>query len=354
MCNRKWTTNNYRILNAVISDVTLSRIITKQGILFLSQRNVVIPKGMMSWRIHLTNQAIQYLHILPGKKPALVVWTRSDRAHFYDLNTGTLLDEYRLPDLPENTNRRSEEWQAYVGNLYGPDMSVYLPHIQIGATDVYCTDDGKLRLYHTTDGKYHMETDGAETTLAHVPNDGFIAVDLDRALGTFVALDYSRQLHIYQQNIYMGVFDIGLNDDRDSRPHIMVTRGGSSIFASDGHKIVQANINGEVIKTQEVHYRISHMACSPGGGMILTHDIETGVLRVYQGDTLIRTHQKHAIDLVLAANQIQLLADLPPLDTGISAIALHNRGTICFAMSGVVCVSDVSVMDELPRPQRLL
>ena len=111
---------------------------------------------------------------------------------------------------------------------------------------------------------------------------------------------------------------------------------------------------GTVLKTLETHYYIGQMASSPTGGMVLTSDMESGVLRAYKGGKLILTHQKFAIDLVADANQIQLMADLPPMGTAISTIIAYNKGIFAFAMSGVICVSDVKQMDEVPRPKTLL
>jgi hypothetical protein len=88
--------------------------------------------------------------------------------------------------------------------------------------------------------------------------------------------------------------------------------------------------------------------------MLATSDAEAGVIRIYHGESLVPTHQKFAIDLVARATQVQLLADLPPLDTIARALTVHAKGVIAFAMSGVVCVTDVSQMDELPRPRKLL
>ena len=84
----------------------------------------------------------------------------------------------------------------------------------------------------------------------------------------------------------------------------------------------------------------------------MTSDGEAGVLRVYKANDLSLTHQRFAIDLVAEATQVQLLADLPPLDTGISGLTLDDSGNVAFVMAGVVCASDLTYMDEVPRPQR--
>jgi len=307
----------------------------------------------MSWRIHLTNQAIQSLHILPGRSPVLVIWTRNNRVHFYDLDTGVLLSERIIPTAPKQP-RHSDAWQEFAATLTGPDQVYYLPFVRANGTDIFATDDGKLRLYRVQDNEFYMETDGAEEALTIAEADRFLTLDLDRALGTVAALDEQYRLHVYQQNIRVGAFDLAFQSDLNLQPAVAVSRGGSSIFASDGRHLIATDSSGKIKKRIETHYYIRRMVCSPGGGMVMTSDMESGVLRVYRGDDLTLTHQKFAIDLVADAAQIQLLADLPPMGTSISALTAYSRGVLAFAMSGVVCVTDVTYMDELPRPKALL
>ena len=151
-------------------------------------------------------------------------------------------------------------------------------------------------------------------------------------------LDDNLQLHIYQQNIRVGAFDIGLERDADLRANVIVSRGGSAIYATDGRQIVYVDTGGNVQKRLKTHYYIGQMTASPTGGMVLTSDMESGVLRSYKGDKLILTHQKFAIDLIAESNQVQLMADLPPMGTAISAMTAYSKGIFAFAMSGVVCV----------------
>ncbi len=305
----------------------------------------------MTWRIHLTNQAIQHVHIIPGKPPVLAVWVRKRHVYFYSLPDGTRLDERTLP-RPPRKRRTSDTWQTYLNLLKAPDDIHYLPHAPLGSVDVYSTDDGKLRLYRTAKGLY-LEVDDTEERLPIVDAKRFLALDLDRALGTIVALDETGKLHIYQQNLRIGAYDIGLNGDRMLRPAVAVSRGGGAIFATDGRRLVIIEGSGHVQQTLDAHYDIGRMTCSPGGGMVLTADRQSGVLRAYQGDSLVLTHQKFAIDLVADATQKQLMADLPPMGTAISAMTAYSRGQLVFAMSGVVCATDVTHMDEVPRPKAL-
>lgn len=314
----------------------------------------IYPKVVcMAWRVHLTNQAIQNLHVLPGKPPALVAWTRRNRVSFYHLETGVLLGERSIAAPPAQP-RSSDTWQEFAATLTGPDPAFFLPVVQLAGLTVHASDDGKLRLYQSDEASLYVETDGAEEQVVFRDVQKLIALDLDRALGTFAALDDRLRLHIFQQNIPVGVFEIGLQPDPDLRPAVAIARGGGSIVATDGRRIVAVTSSGAIQKTLETHYYVARLAISPSGGMVVTSDIESGVLRVYKGETLTLTHQRFAIDLVASANQLQLLADLPPAGTAISALTAYTRGMLAFAMSGVICVTEVQEMDEVPRPRMLL
>ncbi|WP_347259140.1 hypothetical protein, partial [Methylocaldum sp.] len=53
--------------------------------------------------------------------------------------------------------------------------------------------------------------------------------------------------------------------------------------------------------------------------------------------------QRFAIELVAEAFQVQLLADMPPVQAALSALALADDGLLAFAMSGVICLTDISL-----------
>ncbi|GAB5494650.1 MAG: hypothetical protein Phog2KO_48650 [Phototrophicaceae bacterium] len=269
------------------------------------------------------------------------------------MDNGTLLNELTLGSAPE-AERTSDEWLNFISQTKAPNSNYYLPYIQTQIGDILSTDDGALRIYRQRDERVFIETDGIEQELLIEGGEQLISMDLDGALGTFVALDETLKLHIYQQNIRIGTFDIGLKQSEDLRPVVTVSRGGSAIYATDGRRIVYVNSAGVIQKTLETHYYIGQLSASPSGAMVITSDMESGVLRVYKGDKLVLTHQKFAIDLLADANQVQLLADLPPVGTAISTITAHSKGILAFALSGVVCVTHVKHMDEVPRPKKLL
>ncbi|MEQ8678037.1 MAG: hypothetical protein RLP44_00080 [Aggregatilineales bacterium] len=306
----------------------------------------------MSWRLHLTNQAIQSLEIVDGDPPILVVWSRRDRVAYYGLMSGTPYGEISF-EVPIVENRQEETWQTFLNTLIVPN-DAYLPVIHTPSIDIYTTDDGRMRLYHVGDAGLFLESDGKEIALEVEGVERFRAVALDRFLGLSAAIDDEGKLHIYQQHIRVGAFDLGLTMDEGLKLSVAISRGGGAIFVSDGQRVVLTDSSGRIRKKLEPHYFIGDISCSPNGKYLVMNDIETGVLRVYSGTELQPLHQRFAIDLLAEATQTQLIADLPPMMVGLSALTMDNKKQIAFAMSGVICVTDTEHMDDLPRPQPLL
>lgn len=306
----------------------------------------------MSWRLHLTNQAIQSLDILDGEPRILAVWSRRNRVAYYDLQSGAPLGEMSF-EVPVVEDRQDETWRTFLNVLTAPN-DAYLPVISSPSISVLTTDDGRMHLYYTGDSTLSLETDGTETPLEVDDGVMFRAVALDRFLGLSAAVDTEGKLHVYQQHIRVGAFDLGLVIDDDLRLSIAISRGGGAIFVTDGRRIVLTDSSGRVRKRIETHYFIGEMTCSPDGKLLITSDMDTGVLRVYGGTQLQPLHQRFAIDLIAEATQLQLIADLPPMMVALSALTIDNQKNIAFAMSGVICVTHTQYMDDLPRPQPLL
>lgn len=284
----------------------------------------------------------------------LAVWTKNNRVEFYDMETGALHGDRTITSAPDDNDYLSEPWQTFLSGLKDVKEKSYLPIINTNQATIYTTEDGKLHLFREDYNMLQMLTDGHLYELDTTTVDSFVAIDLDLALGIVVALDSTGKLYIYQQNIFVGAFDIGLNMDMFLRSAVIISNGGGTIFVTDGKQIVMTNSSGEVLHRITVHYNIRQIACSPSGGMVVTSDNEAGLIRVYSGSDLTPTHQRFAVDLIAGAKEVQLLADLPPITVAISALVAGNRGAIGFAMSGVICMTDVSYLTKLPRPQSLL
>lgn len=306
----------------------------------------------MAWRVHLTNGAIQNLQILPprkGKQTLLAAWTQRDRATFFDLETGAEIGEHKHTAV----GRQSDKWAEFVGGLVAPN-GAHLPVIRTAQFTFYTTDDGKLRLYRMADNSLLLELDGKEVKLEPKSKAEVVVLGLDRVMGVIAALDSKGKLHLFQQHIAVGVFDMKLTLGEDSSLALAVANGGSAIFVTDGREIVLTDTAGKVKKRQMVHYAIGRMVCSANGKYVVTSDPETGVIRVYNGEDLTPTHQRHAMDMLQDADELQLLAELPPWGAAPGSMVIDDKGTLAFNISGVVCVTALKQMDALPRPQPLL
>jgi hypothetical protein len=155
-------------------------------------------------------------------------------------------------------------------------------------------------------------------------------------------------LHLYQQNVRIGAFDIGLQLQNDLQPNLAIARGSAALYTSDGQQLVMTDVNGEVLMRIDPHHLLGEIACSPDGRWVATSDLETGVIRVYDGATLLPLYQRFAIDLLANATQLQLLADMPPAQVAASALTIGDDGALAFALSGVICVTEVEALDRLP------
>lgn len=303
----------------------------------------------MAWRVHLTNQAIQSLDILPGKVPLLAAWTQRDRATYFDLENGIEMGEHQHKAVA----RQNDKWPEFLASLVAPNGAI-LPFIRTAQFSMYTSDDGRMRLYWLAGDELALEIEGKEVKIEVAAKATLRAMGLDRFMGVIAALDAKGKLHLYQQHIRVGSFDMKLNLNEDSQMSLAIAHGAAAIFLSDGRELVLTDTAGRVKKRQSVHYFVGRIACSPDGKFLATSDTETGVIRVYSGNDLTPTHQRHAIDLLQDAMQLQLIADLPPFNAAPGTLAIDDKGNLAFTISGVVCATALKRLDVLPRPQALL
>jgi hypothetical protein len=303
----------------------------------------------MAWRVHLTNQAIQRLDILPGKPVLLAAWTQRDRATYFDLENGVELGEHQHKAV----SRQSDKWPEFAATLMAPN-GAHLPVVRTAQATIFTTEDGRMRLFWMGGTNLSLEVEGKDLPLEIKGAADFITLSFDRVMGVIGALDEKGKLHLYQQHIRVGAFDLKLKSDEDYPPVLAMGDGGAAVFAAAGREIILTDAGGRVKKRIGVHYPIGRMVCSPDGKLLATCDVETGVIRVYDGSDLTPTHQRHAIELMHNATQIQLIADFPPASAAPNALVINNQGSLAFSISGVICTTALKRLDALPRPQALL
>jgi hypothetical protein len=137
----------------------------------------------------------------------------------------------------------------------------------------------------------------------------------------------------------------------DLQPEVAVSHGGTAIFVTDGQQIVLFDAGGRTRKRLELHYTLGALACSPDGKLVAASDLESGVVRIYHGSDLLATHQRFAVDLLADARRAQRGSGTAGLGAALGALALNNKGVLAFALSGMVCVTNLARLKLLPRQQ---
>lgn len=295
------------------------------------------------WRLHLSNRSISRIDILPGEPPLLGVWARADRVTCYDLSSGAQMSD-QVVGVPPTYDRTLLEWQNYVESLRAPN-SAPLPVVRTPQVAIYTTHTGKRRVYHQADGTFHANggISEPEQTLKMPPEADTVA--MAHGTGAIYALSPDGAL----LGADGGRYSVGLVGGAGYTPGLAVSDDGTTIYATDGRRLVSATPEGKPRLRLELPAPISLMTCSPDGRYVLTSDTDTGVLRVYDGERLRQSHQRFAIDLIAGARQLQLMADLPPVTASVSAIAISNEGYLALTMYGVICLTSLEQMTRLPQ-----
>ncbi|MAS37887.1 MAG: hypothetical protein CL610_28080 [Anaerolineaceae bacterium] len=299
----------------------------------------------MPWRLHVTNRAIQRLDVLNDTNQSLlVVWTQPGRVSYVDLESGMMLGEKRLPDL---ANRTSQHWQTLLPDVPAPN-DAYPPVLAGQGVLVFLTPGQDQRLYHyPRSGELYLVSSSSETRLGQ--EHRYRAVDLARETGMIAAVDLAGRLHVFHHATPAGVHELGLNPSA-TETITAVAIAKRNFFVAAGRTLLRVDADGRVQKRLQLHYALGAFACSPAGDLLVCSDRDTNVIRVYDSTSLSPLHQRHAVDLVARATQVQLIADLPPVMVVLNNLSIGDNGLLAFALGGVVCATDITQMLAIPRP----
>ncbi|GAB4575122.1 MAG: hypothetical protein Kow0077_25110 [Anaerolineae bacterium] len=282
----------------------------------------------------------------------VALWDAQHKVHYFNLFDATPSGERKFDVQQSIRDLDGEFWREFVSGLQAPN-DAYLPTVLIAGLTLYQSRDGRLRLYHFHDGSLIMEVDSRHVGLNQEQSPRILIAGLDRALGLCAAIDEHGLLHLFQQHIPVGTYELGLKLGVDARLNLHLPDGLGRLLVSDGEHVMLVDSAGRVVHSLHAHFAVGPVAISPEGQYILLGDIDDNVVRVYDSE-LRPTHQKHAIDLIATARQVQLIASLPGRKAGLSALDISDRGTIVFALGGVVCVTELKALDVLPQPRPLL
>ncbi len=306
----------------------------------------------MRWRLHLSTQPVAAVQLIASEKPLVAVWDSRHTVHYYAQVDATPSGEQRFEQQPAAEDLTGDFWQEFASSLQAPNGQ-YLPTVYLTGLSIYQSRDGRLRLYHFHDGDLVLEVEGRYIALDRGDDGRFLAVGLDRTLGLCAAFSERGGLHIFQQHVRVTRVALDLALGMEARLSLAMPDGLGWLLISDGRRVMAVDSAGRVLHQFEAHFTVGTLAVSPNGQYIALGDVDDNLIRVYD-NTLRPTHQKHAIDLIAGAKQVQLIASLPGRKVGISAVDISDKGTIGFALGGVVCVVDLKALDVLPQPRPLL
>lgn len=303
---------------------------------------------MTAWRVHLADEFISQLDILTGTPNVLCAWIENNYVVFYDLDSGAQLERRQIVSpspASAEYERSGDAWTDFLASLRAPN-GAFLPLVRLGTLTVHTTTNGQ-RLYDDGYGLKHVTASGEEVA-ADGGNLPFVSVAQGYSAGVVAALDEGGQLRIYKGEALVGQFDVGLQVAVDILPEVVLSADGGAIFASDGWRVVRVDGAGTVVKTLTFTYYVGRIGCSPDGTLCVTSDNESGVMRVYQGETMTFAYQKYALDLFAAAEPVQLLADVPTPRLAVTALAVGDGGVLAFAIDGIITVTTVDAMQKIP------
>ncbi len=296
----------------------------------------------MAWRLHLTDRTVRRIDVLTGKPNMLAAWTSTDRVYFMELQNGGKLTELQIH--PPKT-RATAMWGVFLKTLHAPN-GVFLPMARTPQATIYQLADGKQRLYRVTDAELLLEVDGVETQLA-TEDHQFVAVALDATL--VVGLDRRGALHYYRQTVHTASVDTQLHLTDEMQSHIAIIEGGTGVFVSDGEQILLFDGDGRLVRRVATGYTLGALGCSPDGSYLATGDLDSNMIRVYDGRRLTPTHQRFAVELLADAKKTQSISSTLAANTAVGTLAITNKGVLVFAMSGMLCATNLTRMIAMPH-----
>ncbi|HLV35884.1 MAG TPA: hypothetical protein VKY59_12245 [Spirillospora sp.] len=303
----------------------------------------------MPWRLHLTNRALLRLDLLDENNPPLLAaWTQPGRVSYLDVQSGAAMGEKRLADVG---SRQPERWLLLQPELAAPN-GVYPPVVPGPGITLYLSRTAQQRLYHLASGELYFVSPAQETHFSPggVGAHRFLTAALKRTGDLAAALDSAGKLYLYRQHTQIGVFGLVPGIDPTAFTAVALPDADDTLYVAYDRCLLNVSAEGQVRKRLELHYPIGAFACSPRGHLLACSDKDTNVIRVYDGETLHPLRQRHALDLMAKATQVQLIADQPPSMVMLNTLTINDQGALAFGLAGVICVTDVSQMLALPQP----
>lgn len=304
---------------------------------------------MADWRLDVCDHAVHGVHLVGGDPPLIAVWLTARSVQFYDVHHGALYGTLNVMPAPDG-DPGSGPWRSFVNTLRAPNGS-FLPVVEAGHAAVHTSRDGRVHLFHRRDGGLTLGIDGDLFVLEH-GGDPIVAAALDRELATVGGWGADNRLHVFQQHVYLGAYDIDAPSD-GAVPLVLLPDAAGIVIIVLAGTLLACDTAGQVQARQHLPFATGAASCSPDGGLIALVDRGQGMIRVYDAGLQL-THQHPALDVVEKAAPLQLLVGLPALDAVPEALRIDDDGTLVFAVDGIVCRTHVNALTPLPQPRSLL
>jgi hypothetical protein len=301
----------------------------------------------MAWRLHLSNQTIDRIDFLPTKPIALAVWPQNSRVHFLAAADGARLQDVTIEQHPE-PDADAAGWREFLGTLKAFDGKTCLPFVPGNDWRLYSSVDGEFRVVMLTSRRLLLDHAGQFTRLKLKKTQRIRHLAMSPTDHHWAILDKSNDLNLYEGTRMVNSFPVEIEAGRESAALLAVSGSLRALFVYDGRRLLKLNRKGRIQAEVDVYYRPQQLACSPSGKRVVTTDLDAGIIRIYRGDDMTLTHQRFAIDLVAMAQQVQLMAELPPVGIATHALAATDPSLIAFSMSGIVCLASIDDMAPLP------
>ncbi|MCD4686517.1 MAG: hypothetical protein K8S97_11340 [Anaerolineae bacterium] len=299
----------------------------------------------MAWRLDLADQPLHAVHFLAGDPLLLAVWLSESEVRFYDVTHGVYHATAHLA-LPTLRDLTGETWREYIVTLCAPN-GAYQPCVDTGSMVIMTSYDGRLRLCWERHVRLVLDMDGERAVLRAQRAVPFIAVALDRDLGTVAALDAAHTLYFFQQHVYVGHYALTDYEISDTPALFVPDVSGRAVIAHE-NGIVVINQAGQIQAALTTAAPIDQVACSPEGDFIVVADRDALTLHVYDAE-LHMLYQGSAHDVFDAVRALQLLPrDLSPASR-IASLAVTGRGDLAFVLAGSVCCSTLDALPAVPR-----
>ena len=306
---------------------------------------------MVGWWLNLADHPVRVVQLLDGDPVQVAAWLSDDHVHFYAAQTGALY-ESRAVKLPVLVDVHEESWHTFLDLLRAPNHA-FLPSFDTDHTQVYTSYDGRLRLYALPSEGLMLDVDRRQIALGFNSGAEVVALGMDRDFGSLAALTDDGQLHIFQQQVYVGAFGIE-NDWADELPFGVFLPDSAGVIVLVGETQIQVwDMAGQVLHRYHAPAAMRVATCSPDGERIVTGDRDQAIIRVYDA-ALIPLRQHSASDLLAQAAPVQLFGSPPSEDACLDSLAVLNDDTLVFALHGALCQTHLSALNELPQPRALL